>query len=103
MGNLHAHLTLRGLRRPGTNERRIPTGNLFGLVSCANYTFEILAWIGFSIFTQSLASWFFTIQGAGQMVIWALGKHKNYRREFNGSNGVPQYPRGRKAIFPFIL
>ena len=35
--------------------------------------------------------------GFGQMAIWALGKHRNYKKEF------PDYPRGRKAIIPFLL
>ncbi len=39
----------------------------------------------------------FTIGGAIQMAIWAGGKHRNYRREFK------DYPRGRKAIFPFLV
>lgn len=31
------------------------------------------------------------------MTVWALGKHKAYKKEF------PQYPKNRKAIIPFIL
>lgn len=40
---------------------------------------------------------FFTIAGAYQMIIWALGKHKNYRKDFE------KYPRGRKSIIPFVI
>jgi very-long-chain enoyl-CoA reductase len=32
------------------------------------------------------------------MTQWALKKHNNYKREFG-----KEYPRGRKALFPFIL
>ena len=39
----------------------------------------------------------FTIAGFAQMAQWALGKHRNYRKEFE------KYPRGRKAILPFLL
>ena len=39
----------------------------------------------------------FAIVGFGQMTQWALGKHKAYRAEFK------DYPRGRKAIIPFII
>lgn len=95
--NLSAHITLRNLRRPGTTERNIPRGGLFELVSCANYTWEILAWVGFTILTHSAASAIFTLIGAAQMVVWALAKHRRYRKEFK------DYPRGRKAIFPFII
>jgi len=39
----------------------------------------------------------FAFIGFGQMTQWALGKHKAYRAEFK------DYPRGRKAIIPFII
>lgn len=103
LGNFSIHIALRNLRPPGTNERKIPkpTGNpftwLFNLVSCPNYTYEIMAWISFSIMTQALPALLFTAAGGGQMVIWALGKHRNYKKEF------PNYPRGRKSIIPFVI
>ena len=106
------------------SERKIPypTSNpftgLFSLVSCPNYTYEIGAWVAFTIMTQCIPGNFyqflknsfiryatnflfvvaglFTLAGAYQMTVWALGKHRNYRKEFK------DYPR-RKAIFPFIL
>ena len=59
VGNLSIHLLLRNLRPAGTKQRNIPTPNgnpftaLFNLVSCPNYTYEVLAWLGFSIMTQS--------------------------------------------------
>jgi very-long-chain enoyl-CoA reductase len=31
------------------------------------------------------------------MTIWALGKHRNYKKEFKN------YPKGRKAVFPFLI
>jgi len=78
-----------------------PTGNpltyLFNLVSCPNYTYEIGAWISFTIMTQCLPAGLFTLAGAYQMIVWALGKHRNYKKEFLS------YPKGRKAIIPLIL
>lgn len=53
--NLISHLQLRYLRPAGTTVRKIPRGFLFELVSCPNYTCEILAWISFSFMTQSVA------------------------------------------------
>ena len=35
----------------GSDVRPIPSGFLFELVSCPNYTFEVSSWIGFSIMT----------------------------------------------------
>lgn len=103
IGNFSVHIALRNLRPPGTNVRKIPVpdGNpftsLFNMVSCPNYTYEIGAWVAFSIMTSCLPALLFAIAGAYQMTIWALGKHRNYRKEFN------DYPKQRRAIFPLIL
>lgn len=103
LGNLSIHLALRDLRPPGSTVRKIPvaTGNLwtllFNFVSCPNYTYEIGSWIGFTIMTSCLPAGLFTLAGAYQMTMWALGKHRAYKKEFS------QYPKVRKAIFPFIL
>ncbi|XP_015188102.1 PREDICTED: very-long-chain enoyl-CoA reductase [Polistes dominula] len=103
LGNLFIHLALRDLRPPGSTVRKIPvaTGNLwtllFNFVSCPNYTYEIGSWIGFTIMTSCLPAGLFTLAGAYQMTMWALGKHRAYKKEFS------QYPKARKAIFPFIL
>mmetsp|Transcript_39628 Transcript_39628/g.64244 ORF Transcript_39628/g.64244 Transcript_39628/m.64244 type:complete len:326 (+) Transcript_39628:140-1117(+) len=95
--NFVVHWQLRNLRPPGTRVRAIPRGILFSLVSCPNYTFEILAWAGFNIMTQTAGGVMFMIVGALQMAIWAKQKHKSYRRDFK------DYPRIRKAVFPLIL
>ena len=103
LGNLSIHLALRDLRPPGSKERKIPypTGNpftqLFKFVSCPNYSYEVYAWAAFTVMTQALPAGMFTAAGFFQMAIWALGKHKNYKKEF------PNYPRGRKAIIPFLI
>ncbi|KAK2582892.1 hypothetical protein KPH14_008966 [Odynerus spinipes] len=103
LGNLFIHLALRDLRPPGTTVRKIPvaTGNiftsLFNFVSCPNYTYEVGSWIGFTIMTSCLPAGLFAIAGAYQMTMWALGKHRAYKKEFS------QYPKNRKAIVPFLL
>lgn len=103
LGNLSIHLALRNLRPPGTSVRKIPmpTKNpftaLFNWVSCPNYTYEVYSWIGFTIMTSCLPAGLFTFAGAYQMTLWALGKHKAYKKEF------PQYPKSRKSIIPFVL
>jgi len=101
-GNLSIHVALRNLRPPGTKERRIPYPSsnpftaLFNFVSCPNYTYEFGAWLSFTILTQCLPAGFFALAGIYQMSLWALGKHRNYKKEFSN------YPK-RKAIFPFVL
>ena len=101
-GNLSIHLLFKNLRPAGSKVRKIPYPNsnpltlLFNLVSCPNYTYEIGSWIAFSVMTMSLPAGLFTLAGAYQMTVWALGKHRNYRKEFK------DYPR-RKAIIPFLI
>lgn len=96
LSNGYCHLILRNLRRPGTRERNIPQGFLFEYVSCANYTFEVLSWVAFSFMTLTVASFAFTAVGFAQMYVWAVAKHKRYRKEF------PNYPKKRTAMIPFI-
>ncbi|TPX46515.1 hypothetical protein SeMB42_g03147 [Synchytrium endobioticum] len=97
ISNFVTHLTLRNLRPPGSKVRNIPHGYGFALVACPNYLFEALGWVSLSLINGSAASWLFTALGTWQMYVWAVKKHDRYKKEF----GL-QYPRGRKAMFPFI-
>lgn len=47
---------------------------------------------------QSLSALIFTAVSSAQMTLWALKKHKAYKREFGD-----KYPRNRKAMYPFLL
>uniref|UniRef100_A0A6T5U6C0 3-oxo-5-alpha-steroid 4-dehydrogenase C-terminal domain-containing protein n=1 Tax=Lankesteria abbotti TaxID=340204 RepID=A0A6T5U6C0_9APIC len=95
--NFQTHITLRNLRPRGTKSRGIPQGWGFELVSCANYFWESLAWLVFSILTFTLSSWIFLVVAFVQMSIWALKRHHAYQKEFK------DYPRKRRAIVPFVL
>lgn len=103
LGNFSIHIALRNLRPAGTRERKIPVPTinpftiLFNFVSCPNYTYEVYSWIFFTIMTQCLPAGLFAAAGFFQMTLWAFGKHRNYKKEF------PNYPKGRKAIIPFLL
>jgi len=103
LGNYSTHIAFRDLRPAGTRERKIPmpTSNpftlLFKFVSCPNYTYEIGAWIWFTVMTQSVMPGVFALVGGLQMTAWAQKKHRGYLKEFK------DYPRGRKAIIPFLL
>lgn len=103
LGNFSIHYALRNLRPAGSKERRIPRATkdpltlLFNLVSCPNYTYEVGGWIAFTIMTQCLPAGLFTFAGFYQMAVWALGKHRAYKKDFK------DYPRGRKAIIPFVM
>jgi len=102
LGNFSCHILFRNLRPAGSKERKIPVPdsnpltNLFNLVSCPNYTYEIGAWVAFTFMTQCLPAGLFMVAGGYQMAVWALGKHRNYKKEFEN------YPK-RKAIIPFLL
>lgn len=102
LGNFSVHILLRNLRPAGSKVRKIPfpdwnpLNQLFNFVSCPNYTYEIGSWVAFTVMTQCLPAGLFCLAGAYQMTMWALGKHRNYRKEFSN------YPR-RKAIFPFLI
>jgi very-long-chain enoyl-CoA reductase len=95
--NLMCHITLRNLRPPGSTVRGIPKGWGFGLVSCANYFWESLCWLTFAVSSQVIGAYIFFFVSTFQMLAWAFKKHSSYRKDF------PDYPRGRKAMFPFVL
>ncbi|GAA5850643.1 hypothetical protein JCM9279_006372 [Rhodotorula babjevae] len=97
LSNLVTHLNLASLRPKGTKARAIPTGYGFDNVSCANYWFESVAWLSYTGLTLNWAAAFFSAVAIGQMYIWALKKHRRYRKEFGD-----KYPRGRKAMFPYL-
>ncbi|RNF20402.1 putative 3-oxo-5-alpha-steroid 4-dehydrogenase [Trypanosoma cruzi] len=95
--NFAVHKQLSGMRRgDGDTARSVPNGVLFSLVSCPNYTFEVLSWVAFSLGTSLLSSWFFTLAGFVQMAEWAVKKHKGY------VNSDPKVKR-RKCMVPFLF
>jgi len=106
--NLQCHLVLSSFRKAPkqkaegyenqSKRRGIPRGWGFGLVSCANYFWESMAWVSFCVLTQGWTSLVFVIFSVYQMLEWAIKKHKIYKKEFGD-----QYPKGRKAMFPFII
>jgi very-long-chain enoyl-CoA reductase len=100
LGNFMVHYQLSNMRtKEGSTQRDIPKGLLFKFVSCPNYTFEVLSWVGFSLMTGSYISWIFTGVGFAQMSDWAVKKHRQYKKDFD-----KEYVKlGRKAIVPFIL
>lgn len=98
LGNLNAHLVLRGLRSSGGRERGIPSGLGFSLVTCPNYMFEVIAWVGVCLVSQfSTSVLLFVIVSTGQMMLWAKKKERNYRNEFG-----EKYKRKRYSMLPGI-
>jgi len=104
LANGWIHWTLSTLRPEGSKEKKIPTGFLYNItaVSFPNYFFESLAWLGWNMMFFSVAGGLFFIAGTGQMLQWALKKHRRYVTEFDGKEGRPKYPK-RKSMIPFII
>jgi len=90
--NYVCHCILRDLRPAGSKVRGNPRGDLFEYVCCANYTYELLAWLVFAFFTQTLTAYFFFVVSFVQIAIWSLKKAKN----------LPREPKGRKYLIPFV-
>lgn len=95
--NIHSDHVLIALRRTSDTGYAIPHGGLYRWISCPNYFGEIIEWCGWAILTWSTAGLVFAVWTAANLVPRALSNHRWYLKQF------PDYPAGRKAIFPFIL
>lgn len=98
IGNASVHLYLAGLRSSGGTERRIPLGFGFRLVTCPNYMFEVLSWVGIIVASRDWTVAAFIIMGVYQMYAWAKGKERTYRKEFGDS-----YKKKRFVMLPGLL
>ncbi|KAI9737268.1 MAG: 3-oxo-5a-steroid 4- dehydrogenase [Claussenomyces sp. TS43310] len=92
VANLNAHYILSRLRSPGGTERGIPKGFGFSWVTCPNYLFETIAWMGICLVTRSYMTLLFTVVGTAQMVQWANQKEKRYRTDFGDRYKAKKYP-----------
>jgi very-long-chain enoyl-CoA reductase len=63
-----------------SKQRGIPKGWGFDYISCANYFWEALGWIMFSILTRTYMAYMFTFYSIYQMLEWAIKKHKTYKK-----------------------
>jgi hypothetical protein len=88
---------LRKQRSHGKGTYVMPEGFLFRWISCPNYFGEVIEWLGWALLTWSLAGLSFFIWTCANLIPRALTYHRWYRSHF------PNYPEGRKAIFPFML
>lgn len=95
--NLKCHIILRELKAKNNGEKGIPSGEGFDLVSCANYFWEVMSWLFFSLCANHYSAYTFTILGLVIMSKWANERHVNYKKTFGD-----KYPKNRKRIIPFI-
>lgn len=94
--NQYSDYLLIHLRNPGETNYKIPNGFLFRFVSCPNLFGEVIEWLGFAVMTWCLPSWAFFVWTFANLVPRAISHHKWYLQKF------PNYPKSRKAIFPFV-
>ncbi|KAI1354426.1 3-oxo-5-alpha-steroid 4-dehydrogenase-domain-containing protein [Xylaria sp. FL0043] len=96
--NANVHWYLSTLRKPGETARKIPNGLGFSLVTCPNYMFEIIAWIGIILVTRSPTLVVFITIGSYFMYTWGWGKEKAYRKQFGD-----KYKKKRFVMLPGLL
>lgn len=94
--NWHSDTILINLRKPGETGYKIPKGGLFNYVSCPNLFGETLEWAGFAILTWSLPGLAFFVWTFANLIPRAISHHNWYKEKFE------DYPKERKAVFPFI-
>lgn len=94
--NWKSDMILINLRKPGETGYKIPKGGLFDYISCPNLFGETLEWAGFAILTWSLPGFAFFVWTFANLIPRALSHHKWYQEKFE------DYPKERKAVFPFI-
>lgn len=80
--NFLVHKHLAGLRKPGGTEKGIPHCIGSGLVTCPNYMFEVISWIGAIMVSRSWAVALFISIGIMYMRDWSKGKERALRQEF---------------------
>jgi very-long-chain enoyl-CoA reductase len=98
VGNLYTHLVLRWLRPEGWTARGIPSGFGFDIVTCPNYLFEIIAWVGIWLVNGSWSTGLFCLVAGGQMAVWAKKKERRYRKDFPN-----KYQKKRFAMIPGLI
>lgn len=89
--NAVVHLNLAGLRTRGGTERGIPVGYGFDLVTCPNYMFEVVSWLGMILVSRSWAVALLISVGTFIMRIWGIGKEKAYRKQFGDKYKKKKY------------
>lgn len=97
--NFKCHMLQKKAKMESQGQYKILPGIYgFQYVSCANYFWEFLSWLVFSLFTNLPNFYIFTFCGLYVMTKWAKEKHSNFKMLFGND-----YPKERKAILPFLI
>ncbi len=95
--NISSDQALLNLRKGGKKGYYIPHGALFEKISSPNLMGEIIEWSGWALMSWCLSAFSFALWTAANLIPRALDHHRWYHRYF------PDYPKGRKALFPGVL
>jgi 3-oxo-5-alpha-steroid 4-dehydrogenase 1 len=95
--NWKSDTILINLRKPGETGYKIPKGFLFDYISSPNLFGEILEWLGFALMAWNLPAATFMVWTFANLVPRAKNHHDWYKQKFE------DYPKERKAVFPFIF
>jgi 3-oxo-5-alpha-steroid 4-dehydrogenase 1 len=76
---------------------QIPRGGLFKYISCPNHFGEIVEWCGFMLIAWNLPAITFAVWTFCNLSPRSLNHHKWYQEKFS------DYPKKRKALFPFVF
>lgn len=93
---VHQHLA--SLRKPGGTEKGIPNCIGSDLVTCPNYMFEVMAWVGVILISRSWAVVLFICTGTIYMRSWSRSKEKALRKEFGD-----RYKKKRYTMLPGLI
>ncbi len=95
--NWKADAILINLRKPGETGYKIPKGYLFDYISSPNLFGEIIEWCGFALMAWNLPALTFAVWTFANLVPRAKNHHDWYLNKFS------DYPKERKAVFPFVF
>ncbi|KAL5197080.1 hypothetical protein ABZP36_000592 [Zizania latifolia] len=103
-GNFYHHRLLSQLRTTkqggaggGEKAYKIPTGGLFGLVTCPHYLFEIVGFFGFAMIAQTVHS----LAVAAGTAAYLAGRSCATRRWYESK--FEDFPEHIKALVPYVL
>jgi very-long-chain enoyl-CoA reductase len=107
LGNLYHHWLLRKLRsgetagNHGTQKKHYvpPTGGLFRFVATPHYFFEVVAFLGIALSSQSIH----TLLIALGMGSYLSGRAVLTRRFYHKTFSKKEWSRDKKAIIPFVF
>ncbi len=91
-------IDLRKNNKAPEKKYHIPYGGLFNYVSAANYTGEMVEWLGFAICVDTCAAWVFFFWTLANLIPRGMSVHRWYHEKFSNYKNL-----GRKAVIPFVL